>query len=186
MPYTNDHINPQNQLIKKFVFEPKIISARSFIFFHQGGITQSLLHHLKYKGSKEIGYQLGEWFSNDLKDLSLDVIIPVPLHKSKLRKRGYNQSEYFAKGMGDNLGVRIISDGITREVSTSTQTKKSKVKRWIDLENVYSKAPEHLSGKSVLVVDDVITTGATVGMLCSRLVEVNVKEIHIASIARGK
>ncbi|MEP1034053.1 phosphoribosyltransferase family protein [Ekhidna sp.] len=186
LPLTNDYSNPSNQLYQKFAFEPKIKSATSFLYFQRKGITQKLLHELKYKEKKELGILLGAWFAPSLQGINIDIVIPVPLHKSKFRKRTYNQSELIAKGISENFNLEIRKDVIRREVATQSQTKKSKANRWINMENVYSKSTCDLSGHSVLVVDDVITTGATVGMLCQRLVESNVKEIHIACLARGK
>lgn len=186
LPYTNDHVNHNNDLYRKFVFESKIKSASSLLYFHKGGVAQKLLYELKYKGKKDIGSMLGKWYAKDLNEITFDIIIPVPLHKSKLRSRGYNQSESIAEGIGDVTKKNVVRELIKRVVATSTQTKKTKVGRWKNLENVYSKVDTDLSNTSVLVVDDVITTGATVGMLCSRLVEAGADEIHIASIARGK
>jgi ComF family protein len=186
LPYTKDHDNHDNELIRKFVFEEKVSTASSFLYFYRGGIAQKILHQLKYQGKMEIGELMGTWYGHDLSVLDIDFIIPVPLHKSKLRKRGYNQSESFATGLAKVLEKEVNNSLIKRNMATMTQTKKSKVERWKNLDNVYSDVEEDLTGRSVLVVDDVITTGATIGMLCSRLVEANVKTIHIACIARGK
>ncbi len=186
LPVTNDHLNSTNVLYQKFAFEPKVTSATSFLYFQRRGIAQKLLHELKYNGKKELGVQLGKWFAPALSAVEVDMIIPVPLHRSKARKRTYNQSEQIAKGLAETLNLNIKTDLVTREVATQTQTKKSRADRWVNMENVYSCFTEDLEGQSVLVVDDVITTGATVGMLCARLVESNVGTIHIASLARGK
>ena len=188
LPRTNDHKLVSNDLYRKFVFEPKIKSATAFLYFHKGGIAQVLLHQLKYRGKKDLGILLGSWFATDLTKMGMDVdfIVPVPLHKSKKRKRGFNQSECIAEGLSETLEIPIELDLVTRIVATKSQTKKSKVQRWRNLENVYSKVGQDLSSKSILVVDDVITTGATIGMLCDRLVEANAESIHIACIARGK
>lgn len=186
LPYTNDHENPNNDLIRKFTFEPKVLTATSFLYFYRNGIAQKLLHELKYNGKKEIGSLLGNWYAKSLEKLPFDLIIPVPLHRSKMRKRGYNQSDSIASGIAEVLDKEVDNEIITRIVATKTQTRKTKVERWTNLENVYSEVNEDLSDVSVLVVDDVITTGATIGMLCSRLVEADVKQIHVASIARGK
>ena len=185
LPLTQDSRHFDNRLFQKFAFERKVQSAQAFLYFNKGGITQKLLHHLKYNGKKELGVKLGEWFAPELSHLSIDMIIPVPLHKSKQKRRGYNQSECIADGLSKVLNLPI-EKSIEREVFTETQTKKSKVKRWSNMENVYSIPQIDLSDLSVLVVDDVITTGATVGMLCDRLIEANVRDIHIAAIARGK
>ncbi|MEQ9466883.1 MAG: phosphoribosyltransferase family protein [Ekhidna sp.] len=186
LPFTNDVHNPDNELLRKFSFEPKVKSASSYLYFHRGGVTQKLLHHLKYKGKKDLGVELGKWFAPSLRELPIDLVVPVPLHKSKLRKRTFNQSEQISIGISEVLNAEVKSDLAKRIIATETQTKKSKVQRWTNMENVYAKISEDLSGQSALVVDDVITTGATTGMLCQRLVEANVKEIHIVSIARGK
>ncbi|GAB4238774.1 MAG: hypothetical protein Tsb0034_14570 [Ekhidna sp.] len=145
-----------------------------------------MLHQLKYNGKKELAYLIGTWFAPGFSEIEFDMVIPVPLHKSKQRKRGYNQSEFFGRGFADSLNVPLHHDIITRIKATDTQTRKSKVERWGNLVNIYSSVATNLDGKRVLVVDDVVTTGATIGMLCERLVEANVSEIHIAAIARGK
>lgn len=186
LPVTNDNQNPANELYQKFTFEPKVKSATSFLYFQRKGIAQKLLHEVKYKGKKDLGVILGKWFAPALSQLSIDMVVPVPLHKSKLRKRTYNQSEQVGKGIAKELDVQLRTNLLERRVATQTQTSKSKAERWINMENVYSEVSEDLSGQSVMVVDDVITTGATVGMLCQRLMESNVREIHIASVARGK
>ena len=186
LPFTDDHQNPTNSLFQKFAYQNKVKSAISYLYFQRKGITQRILHELKYNGKKDLGYMLGTWFAPQFMAHQIDMVIPVPLHKSKLRQRTYNQSEQIARGIADQLAVPSCTDLISREVATDTQTKKSKVQRWINLENVYSTASQDVAGKSVLIVDDVVTTGATVGMLSERLIESNVREIHIASLARGK
>ena len=186
LPFTDDHALPENELFRKFAFQPKIKSARAFIYFHQGGMTQKLLHQLKYQGKKDIGFQMGRWFSARLEDLEFDHIIPVPLHRRKQRSRGYNQSECIANGICDELSIEVRTDLIRRQKSSQSQTRKTRLRRWMDLENVYSEASGEVEGKRVLVVDDVVTTGATIGMLCERLAQKHVDAIHIATIARGK
>lgn len=185
LPITNDHLNSTNVLYQKFSFEPKVKSATSFLYFQRKGIAQKLLHELKYNRKKELGIQLGKWFAPALSTIEVDMIIPIPLHSSKARKRRYNQSEQIARGLSETLNLNLETDLITRKVATQTQTKKSRADRWMNMENVYSGLTKDLEGQSVLVIDDVITTGATVGMMCERLVESNVGSIHIASLARG-
>lgn len=183
LPFTDDHQHLLNNLYQKFAFEKKVLTANAYLFFHPGGITQKLLHQIKYKGKKELAKMLGNWHAEFL-STETDCIIPVPLHTSKLAKRGYNQSYYYGLGISEILRVEIQDSLVTRERFTTTQTRKTKVERWVNLENVYSTIESDLTGVRVLVVDDVITTGATVGMLCDRLVEAGVEEIHIACIAR--
>ncbi len=187
LPETKDHLNPHNELFQKFAFERKIKSASAFLYFHKGGVAQKLLHEVKYRSKSDLAVQLGEWYSETLDDYTnVDFIAPVPLHKSKRRKRTFNQSEKIAEGLSKSLQLPIKSDIIARTKITRTQTRKKKTQRWLNMENVYSTPSEGLIGKSVLVVDDVITTGATIGMFCQRLVEANVEEIHLLCIARGK
>jgi len=185
LPFTDDHKHRENEFIQKFAFIPNIESARSFLYFRQRGIAQKLLHQLKYQGRKDVGEVLAKWFAPCLNDLSVDLVIPVPLHKRKQRKRGFNQSEILAQHIAEAIGIDMQKDVIRRVYSINSQTKKSKIGRWKGMENVYSEADDLIQGKSVLLIDDVITTGATIGMLCERLSEKNVKEIHIACIARG-
>ncbi|NQZ74974.1 MAG: ComF family protein [Ekhidna sp.] len=185
---TDDLQNPNNDLFRKFSFEPKIKSASSYLYFINGGIAQKLLYSLKYSGKKEIGTMMGNWLASAFdKNLNVDFVVPVPLHKSKLRTRTYNQSEVIAKSFVSDLSsMELRTDLVKRTVATRTQTKKSKVQRWRNMQNVYSEVQHDLSGKSILIVDDVITTGATVGMLCERLIESGCSDLHILSVARGK
>lgn len=187
LPFTSDITNPtNNNLAKKFAFEPKIKSAVAFLYFRKFGVTQKLLYELKYNGKKELGNLLGKWFGEYLESSfsDSDYIFPVPVHRSKLKSRGYNQSEHLAQGLADVLDCDLRTDFSERIIATTSQTKKSKTERWQNMENVYSEVSEDLLGKKIIVVDDVVTTGATVGMLCDRLVKANVAEIHILTLAR--
>lgn len=187
LPQTDDHLNQENPLFKKFAYEKLVNSVSSYLHFTQGGVAQKLLHSLKYDGQYEIGTAVGAWYGPELsRVMSPDLIIPIPIHVSKKRKRGYNQSFYFAEGLSKSFpNSEVREDLILRQKQTSSQTSKSKIERWVNLDNVYSDVTEDLSGRSVLVVDDVITTGATVGMLCDKLKEANVQSIDIVCIARG-
>lgn len=185
LPCTNDHLHEYNELMQKFAFEPKILSASAYLYFIKGGMSQRILHELKYKGKQRLGELLGEWYAKSLRKINAEVIVPIPLHKSKERKRGFNQSLCFAKGLSRGLDIPIEEKLIKRIVNTTSQTKKSKFQRWSNMENAYSEAKEIVAGKHVLIVDDVITTGATIGMLSERLIDAGCLGIHIAAIARG-
>ncbi len=186
LPETQDHKNPENELFQKFAYNSIVKSACAFLYFNDGGIAQKLIHNLKYEGLHEIGDYLGELFGNTISDqLDPDIVIPVPIHKKKLRKRGYNQSLGFAKGLASCFErAEVREDLIFRTKNTQTQTRKNKLSRWINVDNIYSDTREDLDGKTVVIVDDVITTGATVGMLCDKLKEANANEIHVLCIAR--
>lgn len=186
LPFTDDSFNHENELLKKFSFNSAVKGAASLLYFQQKGVTRKLLHQLKYKGQNGIGRLLGIHFADRVADLNVDFIIPVPIHQKKLRIRGYNQSAQIAYGIAEKLPITVEETLIKRELASSSQTAKSKVERWKNLENIYGEANAYVKNKNVLLIDDVITTGATIGMLCDRLSEKGVNEIYVGSIARGK
>jgi competence protein ComFC len=147
-----------------------------------------MLHALKYKSKPEVGFLLGKWYGADLKKsdafLGCDYIIPVPLHKKRQRKRGYNQSEYFAKGLGEELNIPVLGDVLFKKHFTETQTYKTREERWQNTLNSFEiKNKEVLKDKSILLVDDVITTGATTEACILQLREASNAPICVASIA---
>ena len=186
LPETMDHLNHENLLFQKLAFLKSLTFASSYLYFSQGGIAQKILHQLKYAGQKDLGIMIGEWYGKSLKEvIQPDMIVPVPLHRSKIRNRGYNQSTQLAYGLSKSMNeAPVIENLVYRKQKTMSQTKKSKTERWLNMANVYSESREDLSGCSVLIIDDVITTGATVGMLCERLEQANVGSLHVVSIAR--
>ena len=186
LPFTDDSFHQKNPLSDKFSFNPSIKGAASLLFFTKGGASQRLLHELKYKGRKDIGRKLGVLFAERVSELNVDFMVPVPIHKKKERKRGYNQSMEIAQGVSEVLSIPIKEDAIFRKLATDSQTRRSKVQRWHALENVYSEADSSVEGQRILVIDDVITTGATLGMLCDRLTEKGANELYVGAVARGK
>lgn len=189
LPKTNYHERKENFLEQKFIYEPKVKAAACYLYFNKGGVAQKLVHEMKYNAQPEIGVALGRWYANDLikAEWSIDMIIPVPLHRSKLQKRGFNQSEMFARGLGEMLDLEVKTDIVRRIRKTSTQTRKSKVQRWQNMESVYEVAqPEELTDKNILIVDDVLTTGATIGECIAKICEYPVGKIYVATIAAGK
>jgi ComF family protein len=172
LPLTHFHRLPENDLEKKFWGRIKILRAYAFLYFRKEGITQKLLHQLKYRGNKELGAYLGKCYASYLKEMEVlpDAVIAVPLHVSKQRKRGYNQSEWFANGISTHLGIDDLSAGVKRITATSTQTKKSRFERWLNVNEVFSvNHPEWFEDKHILICDDVITTGATIEALAKVL-----------------
>lgn len=186
LPRTNYHQNRNNALFKRL--DGRIPLAYAFAFFHfrKGGKIQQLLHALKYHNHPEIGTTLGEVFGQELKqthDQEFDVIVPVPLHPTRKRKRGYNQSEEFAKGLSKSLQIPV-SDVLVRTTITETQTRKTKLKRWQNVNEVFQlKSADTLTGQRVLLVDDVITTGATIEACAQALVNHACSAISIGCIA---
>lgn len=160
----------------------------SFYVFEKSGKVQRLLHNIKYQDQKELALFLGKQYAKELlKDgfaIHFDTIIPVPLHKNKLKQRGFNQSEWFAKGLSEELKIPLDTLSMTRPTETSTQTKKRKYERWENVEGIFKiNDPAHLSGKHVLIVDDVITTGATIEAAWLALKEVRDVKVSVASLA---
>ncbi len=159
-------------------------------FSKKSGV-QKILHQIKYKNLPEVGELTGRWFGHALMNAGFqhkfDLILPVPLHKAKKRKRGYNQSDYIAKGMAEGLQTEWSGDILRRIVNTQTQTKKGREERFNNTENIYAiQNPALIIGKSILIVDDVITTGATVGQCALLLLEAGCKEVSIAALAAGE
>jgi len=185
---TNFQGEAENPITEIFSGRLPLVSATSFLFFSKGGGTRQLIHKLKYKGKKEIGVYLGKQFGNQLNDSELfntaDAIVPVPLHPKKEHKRGYNQSLMIVEGMAKSMKVRVFSDVLYRKVHTSSQTKKSRYERWQNVKDIFEiKNGQCLEGKHVLLVDDVITTGATLEACGNKLLEIPGIKLSIASIA---
>ncbi|QOI96772.1 MAG: ComF family protein [Flammeovirgaceae bacterium] len=149
---------------------------------------QELLHELKYNNRPEIGQTLGRVYGNELAqagyDRQLDVIIPIPLHEWKRKRRGYNQSEEFAIGLAAALNVAVETTVVKRAVNTETQTRKSRLKRWENVSEVFVVAnPRAIEGKRVLIADDVITTGATIEACGSVLLQAGCATLSAVSVA---
>jgi ComF family protein len=161
----------------------------AYCYFQKGGHAQKLLHKLKYKGQKEIGYELGKMIGYDLLNspfVESDVIIPVPLHKSKFRKRGYNQSEYIAKGIAEIMGNPVDTDSLYRAIANPTQTKRHRYERWINVEGIFVlNNPERIANKHILLVDDVITTGATLEACTNALLQAENVQVSIVALAKA-
>jgi ComF family protein len=166
LPKSNFHLQPENELERIFHGRIQLQRAGSYYLFEKSGKVQQLLHHIKYKGNKALANELGKWYGASLKETEFakaDVIVPVPLYPKKLKQRGFNQSEEFAKGLSEVLNIPLFSSHLIRTDFTSTQTRKKKFERWENVKDKFELLdPERLSGKKIILVDDVITTGATI------------------------
>lgn len=188
LPYTNFHLQPDNIVARQFWGKVELQGAYALYYFAKGGKVQNLMHHFKYKGMQAIGVLLGNIAGEQLVKSavfnSVDVIIPVPLHKKRLKERGYNQSTCFANGLAQQLNAVVDDDNLVRMKSTETQTHKSRFSRFENMQEVFKVLdPEKLLGKHVLLVDDVITTGSTLEACSLQLLKIAGLKLSIATIA---
>lgn len=187
LPKTYFHTDAENEVAKNFWGRVPIENATAHFYFQKGGHVQKLLHKLKYKGQKEIGIELGKIIGFDLAETSfslVDLVVPVPLHKSKLHKRGYNQSECIAKGISEILKIPLDTKSLVRSVANPTQTKKHRYERWTNVDGIFTITDiQNITNKHILLIDDVITTGSTLEACIEALrIAPNVK-VSIAVVA---
>jgi len=188
MPLTQYHLDTKNEAVKKFYGKIEIQHASAFLYFNKKGMVQELIHNLKYKGHEEIGFVLGNWYVADLKELNLetpfDVVIPVPLHKRKFRERGYNQVTTFGKALAEGLNIAFDDAVLYRKKYSKTQSKKNLLGRSENIENIFDV---HFStenqNKHFLIVDDVLTTGATLEACSRALLKIPGAKISIVCMA---
>ncbi len=187
IPQTYYHAQEANQTAQLFFGRLPFKQASSFAYFSNEGLLQLLLHHLKYKNRKDVGYYLGKLFALQLQSCNwikhIDLLVPVPLHPAKLAKRGYNQSEYIAAGMSSVLGIALDKKNLYRCRNTDSQTKKSRSERLLNMKDAFALRNEAaLQHKHVLLIDDLLTTGATLESCALSLLKVKGLSISIATI----
>ena len=172
-----------NDLYKKLINQVPIESSFAFMHYTKGGIVQRLMRKLKYENEPEIGSAIGKWFAAEVMgNLTFDALIPVPLHPKKLYVRGYNQSEMIARGMAEWLDAPVYPQTLQRIVHTTSQTKKSRIGRWLNIQMVFKLVyPKQIKGKHVLLVDDIITTGATTAM-CAHALLKSASRVSVATL----
>lgn len=191
LPYTDFHVHGAtelNPLQRRFWGKVPVRFAFAYLYFVPKGRVQRLLHRLKYKGAQELGEHLGQRYGSLLSEhqynRQFDLIVPVPLHKYKLRRRGYNQSDTFARGLSEAMQVPWSSNALARLLDTATQTKKNRLDRWQNVEQVFGVArPDQVKDKRILVVDDVMTTGATLEACAVVLLKAGAAEVSVVAIA---
>jgi ComF family protein len=188
MPRSDYHINKENSFYKRINGRIPVKYVMTLFKFVKGSRVQQILHALKYQNQPEIGKLLGRVYGNELKNSGyaseFDLIIPVPIHSSRRRKRGYNQSDEFGKGLSEILEIPCSDVVMERKSKTETQTKKSKLQRWENVSEVFGVLkPNEIQGKKILLVDDVVTTGATLEACGKLLVDFGCKELSIVCIA---
>lgn len=188
IPKTNYHLQTDNTVEKRFWGKVPIHRGTAFFFFYKGSPFQTLLHELKYRGNKEIGYLTGKYAAIDLMEVedfrNVDVIVPVPLHPKKFQKRGYNQSEWIAKGLAKILDKPVDAKHLIRIRENTTQTKKSVYDRYKNTANIFSLTDLTVfQHQHVLLVDDVLTTGSTLEACMQVLIETDCIKISVFTLA---
>jgi ComF family protein len=188
LPFTDFHLKPDNMVARQFWGKINLEAAYAMCYFTKGGKMQHLMHQFKYKGVQKVGNMLGNIAGGQLAVnpafSSADLIIPVPLHKSRLRKRGYNQSVCFAEGLSQKLNAPVDDNNLVRIRATETQTHRSRFSRFENMQEVFAlNNPEKLVNKHVILVDDVVTTGSTLEACGAELLKVEGLKLSIATIA---
>lgn len=191
LPKSNFHREENSELDKVFYGRVPLQKAGSYLLFEKSGKVQKLLHSIKYQKNVDLAVKLGQWYGEQLKEnetiAKSQVIIPVPLHKKKQNERGFNQSEAFANGLSKVLNIPVYNQQLIRTQYTQTQTRKSKAERWENVKDKFEvKDPEVLNNKTVLLVDDVITTGATIEACYQALQQAKPLHVNVVSLAYAK
>jgi ComF family protein len=188
IPLTRFWNDKENIVAQIFWGRVNIENACAYFYFAKGSKYRPLLHKLKYKGEREIGSQLGLQFGQELKKSDLykdiDFVVPVPLHPKKLRIRGYNQAEAIAEGIAQGLVTKLSTTHLVRTEFTETQTRKSRAERVKNVAEAFAVAnSEEIEGNHLLLVDDVVTTGATLEACAAKLLETKGCRVSIAALA---
>ena len=191
MARTDFHLRRDNPLEQAFWGRCMIERAAAFSVYNRGSRIRKLIHALKYSGRKEIGKMLGELYGTILSESGfmhdIDIIVPVPLHPARQRKRGYNQSEYIAYGLSEATKVAVKNNIIRRIEQTDSQTKRGRYERWENVKGLFFvPEPQEIRGKHILVVDDVITTGSTMEACVNALHEAGEVKVSIVALAAAQ
>ena len=190
LPRANFHLHPfDNELTSKLQGLMSVHRVMAFLRFTKKGRSQALLHLLKYKNKPELGEELGRLYGLSLLEKGFagfwDVLVAVPLHPLKKQRRGYNQSECFARGLSKVLGIPY-RELLVRRKFTTTQTNKSRLERLENVDDVFALNEGQVTqGLRILLVDDILTTGATLCACAQTLLQGGAKHVDLATIAAG-
>ena len=188
IPKTNYWETDDNAVSQSFYGRIYLQKACSYFFFNKGSIYRKLIHKLKYNGQKDIGIALGKYFGNELNKVSwcegMDILVPVPLYHKKQYKRGYNQSMCIAQGLSDATGLPIIIDVLVKVSDTDSQTQKGRFERWENVGNVFKVInPKEFDNKHILLIDDTMTTGATLEACAQAILSACNCKVSVATLA---
>lgn len=188
LPVTNFHLDRDNQMAEMFWGRVKLVQAIAWFYFRKGSAYQDVLHKLKYNDRPDIGFLLGRQYGYELGGnngfIKPDLLVPVPLNLKKQRKRGFNQSEAIARGLSHGLGITLECKALMRPHATSTQTRKSRYDRYLNVSGKFEvKEPAIFENLHILLVDDVITTGATLEACAEELLKIPGVQVSTAALA---
>lgn len=189
LPITNHHLDQESPLLLKFRGQIRIAYALAYLYFTKEGIAQKLIHQIKYKGQKEAGEVIGRWYGEELKTTypllnEADFLVGVPLHKSRLQQRGYNQADWIGRGVAEGLDKLYRDDVLKRNRFSASQTRKNRLERYKNVDQVFSVInPDEVIGKHIVIVDDVLTTGATIETCAEALIQAGCKTVGVLTIA---
>jgi len=188
MPRTGFRDDPENPVSMLFWGRIPVVCGTSLFRFEKGSPYQILLHELKYRGNRKSGIYLGRLLGHELKQTSYstcEMIIPVPLHKKRYRERGYNQSELIGRGLSEVLGIPMATNVLVRSTQHDSQTSMGRLARFENVSGNFSISPHSpdISGMKVLLIDDVVTTGATLEACCSELLDNFCCQVYIATVS---
>ena len=188
LPINDHHLFEENELTKRMLGKTHIETGAAYFTFSKSSLVQTLIHKLKYKQGIAIGDYLGFCLGEQLKESTLyddiDLILPLPLHPKKKKKRGYNQSESIAGGVARAMSLPVNTLDFQRVIDTASQTKKNRMERYTNVENAFTCIhPEAFANKHILLVDDVLTTGATLASASRVLLESCACRVSVAVLA---
>ncbi len=189
MPQTHYHNLPENQIMDRMYGRVDLVASTALYFFAKDSKVQHLLHQLKYEDRPDIGVALGMLHGRLLKEAypykTAEGIVPVPLHPRKQRQRGYNQSMCYAEGLSLEMGIPILGNVLQRRTYTDTQTRKDRMARLTNVDEVFEITPAgtKIGAKHMILVDDVMTTGATLEACCNLLIQQGGARVSAAMIA---
>jgi len=187
LPETGFALHEDNPVANKFTGRLQLQSATAQYYFTKSSLIQQLIHQLKYKGHEELGLQLGQMMGRQLvqsgRFQSIDILVPLPLFAARQKKRGYNQAAVLCRGMAKAMNIPVYEKSVERITATESQTKKGRIDRWLNTEGKFRVKDEAaLTGKHLLLVDDVITTGATLEACGAELVKIKGTRVSIAAL----
>ena len=187
LPETNFHFHSNNPVEKLFWGRLPLNAATAQYYFTKESMMQHLMHQVKYKRNKELGLYLGRLMGNALVNsnrfLKIDALVPLPLFKAKEHTRGYNQAALLCEGIASVFNRPVLKDVVTRVTHTETQTKKSRVERWLNIEGRFLLTnAKAINDKHILLVDDVVTTGATLEACGRELARAENLQLSVATL----